>query len=199
MSQARGVPGERRTATRIYSTLALVYKPISALDAGLDPYDYRFGLPQHFTLAEELARVDSLQRQYLDALQATLPQLEGLFDTLNQKFDILARALGGSLSQVVSPAPQNVNLSESGLSFHAAEPLLPGAHLHLAISNTTRNYHIAATGRVVFCEEEDLEGYRTGVSFLTLRDEDRLVLARDVIRKVHENEVIQDFLNPENG
>jgi hypothetical protein len=198
MSNAR-VPGERRAATRIYSTLALVYKHISGLDAGLDPYDTRFGLPQHFTLAEELAQVDSLQRQHLDALQLQVPQLEGLIATINQKFDILARTIGGSLSHVVSPAPQNVNLSESGLSFHAAEPLLPGVHLHLAISNTSRNYHIAATGRVVFCEEEDLEGYRTGVAFVTLRDDDRQILARDVIRKVQENEVIQDFLNPENG
>lgn len=196
MSTAR-VPGERRAAPRIYSSLALVYKHISVLDAGLDPYDARFGLPQHFTLSEELAHVDGLLRQHLDALQH--PGLEGVITTLNQKFEILAQAIGGSLGRVVAPAPQNVNLSESGLSFHAAEPLLPGVHLHLAISNTTRNYHIAATGRVVFCEEEDLEGYRTGVAFVSLRDEDRQILARDVIRKVQENEVIQEFLNPENG
>lgn len=199
MSHTRGAPGDRRAAPRIYSTLALVYKPVSALDAGLDPYDPRFGLPKHFTLAQELAQADALQRQHLDALQAELPQLEGLFAALNQKIDILARAIGGGLSSVVSPAPQNVNLSESGLSFHAAEPLLPGIHLHLAISNTSRDYHIAATGRVVFCEEEDLEGYRTGVAFVTLREEDRQTLAQDVSRKVQENEVIEDFLNPENG
>jgi hypothetical protein len=199
MSQARDLSGERRAATRIYSNIALVYQYISSLDAGLDPYDARFGLPQHFTLSEELARLDAQQHAQLEAVCQEFPKLQAVLEAFDRKLEVLARAIGNSLSQVVSPAPQNVNLSESGLSFHAAEPLLPGSHLHLAISNTTHNYHIAASGRVVFCEEEDLEGYRTGVAFITLRDEDRQVLARDVIRKVRENEVIQDFLNPENG
>ena len=127
------------------------------------------------------------------------PGLKALLYLLNQKLDLLAQAIECSLSRVISPAPQRVNLSESGLSFHADDPLIPGLHLHLAISNTAHNYHIAATGRVVFCEEEDLEGYRTGVAFVSIRDEDRQTLARDVVRKVREIEVVEEFLDPENG
>lgn len=199
MSRARDIPRERRHAPRVDSTLSLTYQPISTLEAAMDPYDPRFQLPQHFLLAEELARLDDAQRPHLDALRDLHPELGMLADLFNQKLAVLAKAIEGSLSRVISPAPQRVNLSESGLSFHAAEPLMPGLHLHLAISNTVRNYHIAATGRVVFCEEEDLEGYRTGVAFVSLREEDRHVLACDVIRKVRDTELVQDFLNPENG
>lgn len=199
MSHTREASGERRHATRVNSNLALVYQRISTFDAEVDPYDPRFGLPQHFTLAEDLARIDALHSAKLDGLRRSNPELDLLIDAFNQKLDLLAEAIGGGLGLVVSPPLQHVNVSETGLSFHAADPLLPGLHLHLAISNTARNYHIAAIGRVVFCEEEDLEGYRTGVAFINLREEDRLTLARDIIRKVRENEVVEDFLNPENG
>lgn len=199
MSNAREDSGDRRRATRVNSTLSLTYQRITALEARLDPYDPRFELPRHFTLAEELAQVDDEQKAALSPLLAAHPELQVVLDNLDRKLRVLAQAIEGSLSQVISPLPQRVNLSESGLSFHAGEPLLPGLHLHLAISNTGRNYHVAATGRVVFCEDEDLEGFRTGVAFISLRDDDRLTLARDVTRKAQEYEVVESFLNPENG
>ncbi|MCD6061346.1 MAG: PilZ protein [Moraxellaceae bacterium] len=199
MTSAQQGPVERRRATRVNSDLALAYQIITAREAECDPYDPRFSLPHHFTLSQRLQRVDDLVRDELDDLRDARPELGLVLDTVSEKLDILARAIEGSIGQLVSPAPKNVNLSESGLSFHAEEPVMPGTLLHLAISNTRRNYHIAAIGRAVYCEEEDLEGYRTGVAFLTLRDEDRQVLARDIIRKVQENAVIEDFLNPENG
>lgn len=199
MSTPPQMPSDRRAATRINSTLSLTYQRISAVEASHDPYDARFALPRHFTLSAELARIEAEHASALTELARSTPGMEALITLCSRKLGLLAEAIEGGLSVVHSPAPQRVNLSESGLSFHAAEPLLPGGHLHLAISNSARGYHIAATGRVVFCEEEDLEGYRTGVSFLSLRDGDREVLARDVIRKVKETEIVESFLNPENG
>lgn len=199
MSTHPEMPSERRAATRINSTLSLTYQRISAVEAACDPYDPRFQLPRHFTLSAELARVEAEHATALEALARTVPGIDVLVSLCSRKLELLTEAIEGGLSVVHSPAPQRVNLSESGLSFHAAEPLLPGGHLHLAISNSARGYHIAATGRVVFCEEEDLEGYRTGVAFISLQDADREVLARDVIRKVKETEIVADFLNPENG
>lgn len=199
MSNAQKEPLERRHATRVNSDIALAYQILATRDAECDPYDDRFALPEHFTLTQQLQSVDSTVRADLAVLRQIHPDLAALLDAMNEKLTILAQAVEGGLGQLVSPAPRNVNLSESGLSFHAGEPVLPGTLLHLAISNHRRNYHIAAIGRAVYCEEEDLEGYRTGVAFLALRDEDRQVLARDIIRKVQENAVVEDFLNPENG
>lgn len=190
---------DRRVAPRINSTLALIYQRISSVEAGQDPYDPGFALPHHFTLSVELARIEEEHQASVAALSRMLPGMDELVSMFNRKLAALATAIEGGLSQVVTPAPQRVNISESGLSFHAVEPLLPGGFLHLAISNPARGYHIAATGRIVFCEEEDLEGYRTGVAFISLRDEDRATLGRDVTRKVRETEIVADFLNPENG
>lgn len=190
---------DRRHEKRVNSTLAVVYQRISVREIEADPYDTRFELPQHFTLSEELTQIDNVQRSQIELLSRESPRLAGLFQALNLKMDIIAQAIEDSLGRMLSPVPQRVSLSQGGLSFHAAEPLTPGAYMHLAISNQARNYHIAAIGRVIFCEDEDLEGYRTGVAFVNIRHHDRQTLARDIIRKVRENEIIEEFQNPENG
>ncbi len=199
MSKAQQEPFERRRATRVNSDLALSYQILTTREAECDPYDPRFALPHHFTLTEKLQRIDAAARADFDELRHHHPGLIPLIETLNEKLLTLAQAVEGGLGQLVSPAPRHVNLSESGLSFHAEEPVMPGSLLHLAIGNGRRNYHIACIGRAVYCEEEDLEGYRTGVAFVTIRDQDRQVLARDIIRKVRKNAEVEGFLNPENG
>lgn len=199
MSHPPSKPDDRRVAPRINSTLSLIYQRISSVEAGLDPYHASFELPGHFTLSVELARIEEDHAAAISALTRALPGTDELVSMMNRKLAALAEAIEGGLSQVNTPAPQRVNISESGLSFHAAEPLLPGGFLHLAISNPARGYHIAATGRIVFCEEEDLEGYRTGIAFVSLREEDRATLAWDVTRKVRETELVERFADPENG
>lgn len=188
---------ERRRETRIDSTLSLHYVRISPFEVQKDPYDSRFELPRYFTLAAELSQVDSVQRTQLAQLTRELPQVGGLIEAVNLKLDLLAEALQDSLARLLSPVPQRVNLSEGGLSFHAPEPLMPGHHLHLAISNPTRGYHIAATAKVVYCEDEDLEGYRTGVSFVVIHPQDRALLVREILRKHQENQVVVPYENPE--
>lgn len=61
----------------------------------------------------------------------------------------MAQAIEDCLCRMFPPVPQRVNLSQDGLSFHAAEPITPGNYLHIAISNQVRNYHVAIIGRVV--------------------------------------------------
>lgn len=197
MTNQQKSAAERRREPRVNSTLAVIYQRISPREIEADPYDTRFDLPQHFTLRDELTQIDSVQRNQMDALARENPRVAGLMQALNLKIDIIAQAIGDSLGRMLSPVPQGVNLSTSGLSFHAAEPVSPGIYLHLAISSQASNYHIAAIGRVVFCEDEDLEGFRTGVAFVNIRHHDRQILARDVQRKARNNEVVEEFKNPD--
>lgn len=189
--------GERRRESRVNSTLAVIYHRISPREIEADPYDVRFDLPQHFTLRDELTQIDNVQRTQIDALGRENPRLAGLIQSLNLKIDIIAQAIEDSLGRVLSPVPQGVNLSPGGLSFHATEPVIPGSYLHLAISSQASSYHIAAIGRVVFCEDEDLEGFRTGVAFVNIRHHDRQVLARDIQRKARDQEVVESYQNPD--
>lgn len=187
---------ERRNQSRVNATLAVIYQRISPRDIEADPYDTRFELPQHFTLREELTQIDSVQSSQIDALMRENPRVGGLIQALNLKLDIIAQAIEDSLGRMLSPLPQRVSLSQGGLSFHASEPITPGHYLHIALSNQARNYHIAAICRVVFCEDEDLEGYRTGLAFVNIRHHDRLTVARDISRKIEDEAPLMGFESP---
>ncbi len=190
-------PFERRLLSRVDSTLSLHYQPISSAESLKDPYDTCFSLPRYFTLFAELEQIDSVQRSQMNVLERENPRLGGLLQAMNLKIELLTGAIYDGLAKLLSPIPQRVNLSESGLSFHATEALTPGTHLHLAISNLELHYHIAATARVVYCEDEDLEGFRTGLYFININPSDRARLSRDISRKQEEHASLEPFENPD--
>lgn len=190
-------PFERRLLNRVDSTLSLHYQPISSADSLKDPYDPAFSLPRYFTLFGEIEQVNSVQLSQMKLLERENERLYGLFQAINLKIELLTGAIYDGLAKLLSPIPQQVNLSESGLSFHATEAMAPGTHLHLAISHLEHHYHIAATARVVYCEDEDLEGFRTGVYFININPSDRARLSHDIFRKQEEHAALQAFEDPE--
>lgn len=190
-------PFERRLLTRVDSTLSLHYQPISSAESLKDPYDACFSLPRYFTLFAEIEQVNSVQRSQMQMLERENPRIHGLLQAMDLKLELLTGAIYDGLAKLLSPIPQRVNLSESGLSFHAAEALTPGTHLHLAISHLEHHYHIAATARVVYCEDEDLEGFRTGIYFININPADRARLARDILRRQEDHASLEPFANPD--
>lgn len=190
-------PFERRLLSRVDSTLSLHYQPISSAESLKDPYDTCFSLPRYFTLFAEMEQIDSVQRSQMNMVDRENPRLSGLFQAMNLKIELLTGAIYDGLAKLLSPIPQRVNLSESGLSFHATEALTPGTHLHLAISHLEHHYHIAATARVVYCEDEDLEGFRTGLYFININPSDRARLSRDISLKEEEHASLEPFENPD--
>lgn len=190
-------PFERRLLNRVDSTLSLHYQPISSADSLKDPYDTSFALPRYFTLFGEIEQVNSVQLSQMKLLERENERIYGLLQAINLKIELLTGAIYDGLAKLLSPIPQQVNLSESGLSFHATEVLTPGTHLHLAISHLDHQYHIAATARVVYCEDEDLEGFRTGVYFININPSDRARLSHDIFRKQEEQAALEPFQDPE--
>jgi hypothetical protein len=190
-------PFERRLLNRVDSTLSLHYQAISSTESLKDPYDNYFSLPRYFTLFAEIEQVDSVQRSQMQLLERENERLHGLFQAMNLKLELLTGAIYDGLAKLLSPIPQQVNLSESGLSFHAPEAITPGTHVHLAISHLEHHYHIAATARVVYCEDEDLEGFRTGLYFININPSDRARLSQDIFRKQEEHAALAPHQNPE--
>jgi len=71
---------------------------------------------------------------------------------------------------------ETVNLSASGLCLVSPHPLSRDDHLALELSLDGHDAPLVAVGRVVWCDREN-DGYRAGVCFTWLRDEDRKALA----------------------
>ena len=81
------------------------------------------------------------------------------------------------------PIPEQVNFSESGLSFYSVHELNTGSYIHVTISHPENFFHIAATAQVVYSREEENGQYRTGAYFITLHPQDRVKLAEAVAIK----------------
>ncbi len=53
------------------------------------------------------------------------------------------------------PVPEQVNFSESGLSFYSERELNTGSYIHVTLSHPENFFHIAATAQVVYSREEE--------------------------------------------
>lgn len=185
--------GERRLMSRINAALRTNYQLITRTDALKDPYAPSFVLPRYFLLLAELDELDSVQNQFAQALQQESPTVARMVQLMNQKLDLITGALYDAMVETMLPSPSRVNISESGLSFYAREHIPPGSHVHLTLSHPENAFHLAATARVVYSEDEDLEGFRTGAYFISLHPNDRAKLADSVNQKLTEENELDQF------
>ena len=185
--------GERRLMSRINAALRTNYQLITRTDALKDPYDPSFVLPRYFLLLAELDELDSVQQQIALALQNESPIVARVVQLMNQKLDLITGALYDAMVETMLPSPSRVNISESGLSFYARERIPPGSHVHLTLSHPENSFHLAATARVVYSEDEDLEGFRTGAYFISLHPNDRAKLAECINQKLTEENELDQF------
>lgn len=185
--------GERRLMSRINAALRTNYQLITRTDALKDPYDPSFVLPRYFLLLAELDEIDSVQSQLAIALQQESPTVARVVQLMNQKLNLITGALYDAMVETMLPSPSRVNISESGLSFYARERIPPGSHVHLTLSHPENAFHLAATARVVYSEDEDLEGFRTGAYFISLHPNDRAKLAESINQKLSEESELAQF------
>ena len=76
------------------------------------------------------------------------------------------------------PESEQVNFSETGLSFYSREKISTGSDLNLTLSHAENFFHIAATAQVVYSELQDNGQYRNGAYFVTILPSDRAKLAQ---------------------
>jgi len=188
---------ERRLLSRINDTLRINYQLITRTSAMIDPYDSEFAIPRYFLLLAELDELETVQQMTLDALAVQQPEVARVLDLMNKKIALLTGSLYDSMVESLLPSPTRVNISESGLSFYARERIPPGSHIHLTLSHPSNAFHLAATARTVYSEEEDLEGFRTGAYFISLHPHDRSKLAECIQQKTIEEANLREYQLPE--
>lgn len=88
-----------------------------------------------------------------------------------ERVKVRFRTIGGADSSNAVEG-ETLNMSASGLCLAAPDPLAPETHLAMELSLEGHEQAVMAIGRVVWCDE-DGDGYRVGVCFTWLRDEDR--------------------------
>ena len=172
---------ERRTMSRIDAVLRINYQ-IIPIDAALnDPYDSHFVLPRYFLLLAELDQFDHALGYELEQLNEKDQQIARILSLFNQKLNLITGSFYDNIVQSLLPVPEQVNVSEHGLSFFGSQPLAQDAYIHITLSHPENFFHIAAIAQVAYCNEtEEPHEFRIGAYFITLHPQDRAKLAASI-------------------
>ena len=172
---------ERRTMSRIDTVLRINYQ-IIPIDAALnDPYDSHFVLPRYFLLLAELDQFDHALGYELEQLNEKDQQIARILCLFNQKLNLITGSFYDNIVQSLLPVPEQVNVSEHGLSFFSSQPLAQDAYIHITLSHPENFFHIAAIAQVAYCNEtEEPHEFRIGAYFITLHPQDRAKLAASI-------------------
>ena len=179
---------ERRTMSRIDAVLRINYQ-IIPIDAALnDPYDSHFVLPRYFLLLAELDQFDHALGYELEQLNEKDQQIARILSLFNQKLNLITGSFYDNIVQSLLPVPEQVNVSEHGLSFFSSQPLAQDAYIHITLSHPENFFHIAAIAQVAYCNEtEEPHEFRIGAYFITLHPQDRAKLAAS-LQQAHQDE-----------
>lgn len=172
---------DRRTMSRIDTVLRINYQ-IIPIDAALnDPYDSHFVLPRYFLLLAELDQFDHALGYELEQLNEKDQQIARILSLFNQKLNLITGSFYDNIVQSLLPVPEQVNVSEHGLSFFGSQPLAQDAYIHITLSHPENFFHIAAIAQVAYCNEtEEPHEFRIGAYFITLHPQDRAKLAASI-------------------
>ena len=168
---------DRRVMSRIDAALRINYQIISDDVALNDPYDPNFVLPRYFLLLAELDQFDHALHYELEQLNEKDQQIARILSLFNQKMNLITGSLYDSIVQTMLPIPEQVNFSESGLSFLSDKAMQHNTYIHLTLSHPENFFHVAATAQIVYCQEQENGKFRLGAYFVTLHPHDRFKLA----------------------
>ena len=171
---------ERRVMSRIDAVLRINYQIIPDDVALNDPYDSHFVLPRYFLLLAELDQFDHAFRYELEQLNEKDQQIARILSLFNQKLNLITGSFYDNIVQSLLPVPEQVNVSENGLSFFSSQDINEGTYIHITLSHPENFFHIAAIAQVVHSTAEEQGKFRIGAYFITLNPQDRAKLAASI-------------------
>lgn len=176
---------ERRRYFRIEDEIVLFLRQVTpeqaCLNESLDDYPL-----DAFSLSARLDLLSQEARSPLRRIAREQPELAEYLKLLDRKIELIARALLEKESDIADRHANRVNLSASGLAFDAEIGFEPGALLELKMLLPPALMGVVAFGEVVYCNrnpDESARPYRVAVDFVGIKEQDRELLIRHVVRK----------------
>lgn len=179
---------DRRQFFRIDDTVRMQIQPLSpqAMKAGIANLEQ--GFDGNFTVMSSLASVTSQMAASMRRIESRDPDVAAYLKALDQKIEILGRAFLAQESELVAVEDRPVNLSAGGMSVRVDDPMEPGQGLEIRMLLYPSFTGLLSFGEVVECTPmtpADNEGraYQLRVEFVHMREQDREVLIRHVLRR----------------
>jgi len=178
---------ERRDYFRIEDAISLSYQPVAPASLGEKLDRLESGLDTDFTVMSSLALVTQEMAGVLRKIETRSPDVARYLSALDRKMNLLGRALLAQTSDLSEQPARAVNISASGMSFSATDPLEVGSMLELKLLLLPSITGVLTYSEVLSCEQEDSASenarYQVRVNFFHLREADKDVLIKHVLHR----------------
>lgn len=177
---------DRRRFFRIDDEIRLYYKkiPDNQLQDNSATGLNAFG---DCSLATALDMMTQESQVSLHRLERNDPDVAEYLKVLNNKIDLVARALLMQKMELSEQKTRNVNMSASGIAFDSEELIQPGECLEIKMLLSSSMAVIITYGKVVRCEKNaDMDKeypYIVGVDYYRMPEQDREVLIKHVVKR----------------
>ncbi len=179
---------ERRSFFRVSDQVVLTYALVDKEEYQALPDKRSNSTTNGFNLKAKFMALDRAMRPLFRRLEERSEELAGCLEAMNEKLEMLAEVVLRHEVDLDNLPSREVNLSAGGLSFEVQRPIEPGQILRLRLLLEPSDIGIEAFARVVYCRPlqstaERGFGYRVGVEFKHLREEDADLIIRHVLCK----------------
>lgn len=182
---------DRRQFFRIDDTVRMQVQALSReeMEAGIANLEQ--GFDGNFTVMSSLAAVTAQMAASMRRIESRDPDVAAYLRALDQKIEILGRAFLAQESELVSIEDQSVNLSAGGMSVRMHQAMPEGQGLEIRMLLYPSFTGLLSFGEVVGCvamDPADNDGYpyQLRVEFVHMREQDREILIRHVLRRQSE-------------
>ena len=172
---------ERRSFFRINDEVSLSYRVLANHETDRKP-GLTIGGITGVALATEFEKMRVNSRVLFRHVEKDYPDVARYLGLLEDKLDMLLRAVLLAEGELVDQPTQHVNISGSGIAFKSDSEVKPGASLMLNFILYPTLTGISAYGTVVNCQPEE-GGFRIAAEFSQLSDDDRDLLIRHIVKK----------------
>jgi hypothetical protein len=179
---------DRRQFFRIEDTVKLGIRPIDRPELEARVAEMEQGAVGNFSIMSSLEAVTAQMAVNLRRIESRDPDLAAYLRALDQKLEILGRAFLTQESDLVSDQARPVNLSAGGFSLDYGEALPIGQAVEIRMLLFPSFIGLLSYGEVVGCDPlpaDAGDGYshQMRIEFVHLREQDRELLIRHVLRR----------------
>ena len=139
-------------------------------------------VPSSFYLLNELHNIDAENNVLLHTISEKNRDIATYLKAINNKVELIARAFAESDESLDEILPQQVILSEGGLSFNHKKALPLDTCLALKLVLLPSHIGLLLYGRVVNCNEHIKGDYLINIVFEKLHENNRQLIARHVLQ-----------------
>lgn len=168
---------DRREYYRIEDQVALSIVPLDGADNATPG-----GESHLFGLLGELSVLDFEAQHLLRQLGERDRLMGNLLRVMNRRIDLIGEVLSQGLYQEFG-APQQVTLSEGGISFRHDQPLQRNEEVNLRLLLLPQALGLLLRARIAHCQPAAEGGFLVGAEFEALTDAQRQLLARHILQK----------------